>query len=243
MSPVVGPRVERALLIVGVSVIYLLYWPINRITADAAGYDMATAIDRATPLVPGWLYVYALLFVTGYVPILVVRDRALFRRIGAAVVGLEVCSFATFLLFPVRMTLRPEPPPVDSLATWGLNFAYWADEPVNCFPSLHVAAAALAALACWKADRLVALVGLILLVAVSASTMLVKQHYLADVVSATLLVAFWYAVVIAPLDVSDRTTEELRYPRWWLLAVPTLYAVLIAVFWALYRSGWAPWES
>ncbi len=237
-----GPRTERALIVVGVTAVYSLYWPVNQWTATLPWHDLATPLDRATPLVNGWLYVYAVLFVTSYLPILVIRDRHLFRRVALAALGLELCALATFVLFPVRMTLRPtDLPPGDTLTRWGMHFMYWLDEPVNCFPSLHVAAAALAAAAVWKVDRRLSVAATVLMLLVSASTMLVKQHYVADVLGALVLVAFWYRLLIHPLDVSDRTPEELRMHRGWLLAVPGLYVVMIVYFVWLYRSGFEPW--
>ena len=239
----IGPRAERALIVVGVTAVYSLYWPVNRWTSELPAHDLTTALDRATPLVPGWLYVYALLFVSSYLPILVIRDRHLFRRVAIAALGLEVCALSTFVLYPVRMTLRPELPAADSLTSWGMQLAYYLDEPVNCFPSLHVAAAALAAASVWKVDRVLSVAATVLMVLISASTMLVKQHYVADVVAAVLVVAFWYRVVIHPLDVSDRTTAELRMSRGWLAVVPALYAALIVAVWVLYSAGWVPWEG
>ncbi|MCP4868053.1 MAG: phosphatase PAP2 family protein [Proteobacteria bacterium] len=148
----------------------------------------------------------------------------------------------TFLVFPVRYELRASDlAPPDTLTAWGMHFMYWLDEPTNCFPSLHVGAAALAAAACWKADRPMAQLALVNLVLVGASTMLVKQHYFADVLAACLIVGVLYATIIGPLDVSDRTEQELRYSRRWLLVVPALYSVFIVTFYALYVSGWAPW--
>ncbi len=156
--------------------------------------------------------------------------------------ALEVVSLATFLIFPVRYGLRPEAlPPIDSLATWGMHFMCWLDEPVNCFPSLHVGAATLAAASCWKADRRVALVGGAMAALVGASTMVVKQHYFADVLAAAALVGVIYASVIAPFDVSDRRPEELRYDPRLLLLAPLGYGLLLGGMALLYAVDWAPW--
>lgn len=236
------PTRERLLLVVALSAVYSLYWPVNQLSATLPSHTLQLPIDVATPLAPEWLYVYGLLFVTCYLPVLVVRDRALFRRIAIAALVLEMVSLATFLLYPVRYGLRATNlPPADTLTNWGMHFMYWLDEPTNCFPSLHVGAAALAAAGCWKADRPVASLALVNLVLVGASTMLVKQHYLADVLGASVLVGVLYLTIIAPLDLSDRTEAELRFSRRWLAVIPALYVVFIVTFYALYAAGWAPW--
>jgi hypothetical protein len=71
--------------------------------------------------------------------------------------------------------------------------------------------------------------------------MLVKQHYLADFVSAAALVGVLYAWLIAPLDLSHRSTEELCYDRRLLGVIPATYALLIGSFALRYASGWMPW--
>ncbi len=237
------PRaLERLLLVVGLSAVYSLYWPVNRWTASRPGHELTLPVDVATPLRPEWLYIYALLFVTCYVPVLVIKHDGLFRRMAVAALVLEVIALTTFIVYPVRYTLRADPlPPPDTLTNWGMHFMYWADEPMNCFPSLHVAAAALAAAACWKADRPVAILGLINVALVGASTMFVKQHYLADVVAAAVLVGVLYALIIGPLDLRDVPEEELRWDRRWLLVVPALYAVFLGSFALAYARGWEPW--
>jgi len=234
---------ERILIVAGLSAVYSLYWPINALTASAPAHDLTLPIDRMTPLVPEWIYIYALLFVTSYLPVLVVRDRQLFRRIALAALGLELVSLATFLFFPVRYALRPEVlPEIDSLATWGMHFMYWLDAPVNCFPSLHVGSAFLAAVACWKVDRTLALVSGLLALLIGASTMLVKQHYLVDFVSAAALVGVLYVTLIAPLDLRGRPVEELRHDRRFLLVIPAVYGLLIGSYGLMYASDWMPWQ-
>jgi type IV secretory pathway TrbD component len=233
---------ERMLIVAGLSAVYSLYWPVNALTASASAYDLTLPIDRMTPLIPEWIYIYALFFVTSYLPVLVVRDRQLFRRIALAALGFELVSLATFLCFPVRYVLRPDVlPEIDSLATWGMHFMYWLDAPVNCFPSLHVGAAFFAAVACWKADRGLSLASGLLALLIGASTMLVKQHYLADFASAVALVGVLYAVVIAPLDLRDRPVGELRHDRRFLLIIPAVYGLLIGAFATLYALDWMPW--
>jgi membrane-associated phospholipid phosphatase len=82
---------------------------------------------------------------------------------------------------------------VRSVAAWLVALEYRLDEPYNLFPSLHVAISWLAWLACRDRVRPRALF-LAVVVAISISTVFVKQHYIVDVVAGVALaVAAWAA--------------------------------------------------
>ncbi|MCP4868054.1 MAG: hypothetical protein GY898_04985 [Proteobacteria bacterium] len=87
-----SPTRERLLLVVALSAVYSLYWPVNKLSATLPTHTLELPIDVATPLAPTWLYVYGLLFFTSYLPVLVVRDRQLFQRIAIAALALEAIS-------------------------------------------------------------------------------------------------------------------------------------------------------
>jgi hypothetical protein len=63
-------------------------------------------IDQATPLQPGWIIIYAGIFMAASMPGFVVRHPALLKRTALAYVLVECTAFITFVVFPVEMTLR-----------------------------------------------------------------------------------------------------------------------------------------
>ena len=220
------------LLIAFVVLSYVLYLPIGAWSAGLGGRPLDVALDRATPFVPELVFVYGLLYPAAALPLVVPLERRVFRRVAAAYLSIEALSFAVFVLFPVHMTLRPELPADGGFATWTMALLFWADHPSNCFPSLHVSTAVLAALCVGKVDRVLGGVGLVLAAAISASTMFVKQHYLADVLAgaALALVAWWFLVRPVPVE---RVPFEWRRLRPLVLAQVLLYAVLFL----LHRGG------
>jgi membrane-associated phospholipid phosphatase len=230
---------ERALLALGATGFYLLYIPINRWSASFEAYHPETFIDRAIPSAPGWMYVYAAVFITGFMPMLVIAPRALFRRVVAAYLGVQVVAFAFFLLLPVHMEHRPLDMAVVDFPSWGQRLAYHLDTNAACLPSIHVTLAVLAALCTWKADRVLGAVGLLMALLVATSTLMVKQHYLADVLVAAALAAGAWALLVVPWKPAPG--ERLRFHRGWagLLTIP--YAGVVACLYALYRAGWTPW--
>ena len=243
-TPRLSRKTERLLWLIPVSLVYSCYFPLSRYTATLPGHTLDTALDRAIPLVPGWMYVYALVFLAGFLPLFVVADRLLFRRVVAAFVAVEVTGFMLFVLYPVHMTGRDGELAVTSLATWGLRLTWYVDAPSNLFPSLHVALALLAALCCWKVDRLIGAGAGLVAAAISASTVLVEQHWVTDVVAGAVLAtgAWWLFVARAPEPV-DGPEGPARHPRWLSVIPAVIYGLTVLTLWLLYRGGWTPWET
>jgi membrane-associated phospholipid phosphatase len=156
----------------------------------------ALALDRLIPLAPAWAVVYGALYAFLIVlPVLVVQQEELIRRTVWAYLTVWIAAYVSFLLYP---TIAPRPDTVtgDGFAAWGLRFLYDADPPYNCFPSLHVAHSFVSALACHRVSRRLgfAAIGCASLVAVS--TLLTKQHYVADVIAGILLALAAYALFL-----------------------------------------------
>jgi membrane-associated phospholipid phosphatase len=136
-----------------------------------------TALDRAIPFVPELLPVYV-----AYIPFYwwtIARsedDRQLNRMFYAAHLQL-LLSVPFFVLFPVRMPVEQFYPAVP--LGWADAAWRWFDVPNNCFPSLHVSNSLLLIHFNWRRPhRILYAAGS---VAIIASTVLVKQHYVVDV--------------------------------------------------------------
>ena len=231
---------ERIGLLVLVVGIYLLYFPLAHFTSGLEAKSPVLAIDRATSLSPDWMYIYGYVFLASIQPLFVVDDDKLFRAIARAYICAELVAFAVFAAYPVHMLLRPESVAVSSFSTWGLNLAYWVDPPTNCLPSMHVTLSTLAALCCWRVDRLVSIIASCVAVLICASTMLVKQHLFADVVAGLALAVVCYALFVARAKLPG---PPRGLPRWVSTVVPGAYGVTVIVLYATYRAGWRPWEG
>ncbi len=164
------------------AVVIAAYTLTNRLPVRAPSYLPLSAVDRAAPFVPAamWVYVSHFVFLPGC--LLLVRDEKVFARVRRAVlVGVGV-SNAIFLFWPTT---------IERAAHDSFLFAFIArvDTPANCFPSQHVA---LALIAAWGLKRdAFPRAGLLLAwaAAISVSTVLVRQHYAADVVGGAVLAA------------------------------------------------------
>lgn len=123
-----------------------------------------------------------------------------FKRLALFIYWGMGSAFVFFLLFPNGQNLRPA---VDTLgAGWDgdlLRWIYTHDTPTNCNPSIHVIDAMAVWFALARDSRLgrspwfqlgLAFVSL----AVIASTVLVKQHSVVDVVGGLVWSGLWYLV-------------------------------------------------
>lgn len=237
--------VERTVLATGVALIYLGYFWINEwlVAHKVKAYVPVLWIDKVIPFSAYWEYVYALILISAFWPLCVVRSQPLFRRVALSYLMLQSIAWVCFVLFPVQTIHRPTHVVADSFINWGVKLNYWLDLPYCCFPSLHVGMAVIAALACWKVDRWIGSIALGVAFLIGASTLFVKQHYFVDVVGGFLIAALAYRVILYPFQTSHLRPEELRYPRMFSLCLPVLYCLgLACAYWA-YLSGWQPWKA
>jgi len=148
-------------------------------------WDPCLVCEARLPYAPAWIWVYLAYYPLCFAPLLlpeIRREPGFFWRIvGAYLMQFALC-FAFFLLFPTRMT-RP-PAGGEGLARTAIEWTYLLDPGFNIFPSLHVSVLVFtswlfgrfcgkaAGRAFWTATALIA-----------ASTLLVKQHCLLDLVA------------------------------------------------------------
>ena len=216
-----------------------MYFAIAILTRGGPTHAPEVALDRALPLQPSWMLVYGSLYVFVVVlPLLVVRDRQLFRRAMQAYLTVMLAAYAGFLLYPTAAP-RPDEVAGAGFAAWSLRLAYSLDPPYNCFPSLHVAYSFVSALTCYRVHRGVGAAAAIWAALIGVSTLYTKQHYVADVVvgAATAYVAYVLFLRSYPREAvpeRDRTRAPFR-----ALAVVIIFAVMVASFWAAYKFGLA----
>ncbi len=212
-----------------------MYFVIAELTGRRATYVPAVALDRAVSVQPAWMIVYGSLYVfIGFLPVLVVRGRELFRRALQGYLMVMLVSFAGFLLYP---TAAPRPAVVsgDGFAAWSLRLAYDLDPPYNCFPSLHVAWAFVSALACYRVHPGVGAAAAFWAALIGVSTLYTKQHYVADVIAGALAAGAAYALFLRTYPREAVSERDRRAAPRRALVVVAIFAVMVAGFWVAYR--------
>ena len=223
--------------------LYGLYFPINQLLQGADRSTLTTSFDLQVPLSPSWMLVYGGIYFIGLAPLLLIQERESFQRLIWAGVIVELVSLSLFLLFPVQMELRPLNASGEGLSftAWLLQLCYFLDPPNCCFPSLHVSVSWLAALSVLTFHQRIGSFLVIIAALISASTLLVKQHYIADVVAGAVLAAGAWSFILwrCPLSVEQRSaaipTGRPGYP------VLIAYGLAVTGSLCLWSLDWLPW--
>lgn len=191
----------------------LPYLLINRFAAwrDVSTIDVRIPLDEALPYVPALVIPYYSLY--AYYPIAAwmasrepLRDDGLlfFQRM----LVVTWITFSMYLLFPVEIDLRDQAVGAEGLFGVLMDGMHQADEPWNAWPSIHVLQSLLIVLFVrwtlknegkWNpllAGSIWTACGLLII-----STVLIKQHFLFDAISAIVLVTvMWYRWILPGLN-------------------------------------------
>lgn len=178
-------RLVKNALFFAILIYYLVgYFLVNELTSHRGFfYHLDLPFERNIPLLPALIFAYLLEFAFFAVAYLMVDDLAYFKKIVMSVFVCVTLHFVIFLVFPVEYYLRPV---VDADRGWAyllVDFYYWLDLPYNCFPSLHVSNVFLVSFFMQRYKKGMGWILFPLASLVAVSVVLVKQHYIADVVA------------------------------------------------------------
>jgi membrane-associated phospholipid phosphatase len=168
------------------SVWLALYLGVNAVTEGRSVAQPFLPFETRIPLVALAYPLYAAVYLEIVLPLFLARTRRAFLRTQLAIGLASLMAFAVFLVIPMAY-----PRPV--LSTTGGSFEAmlaleWAvDQPRCTFPSLHVAIALLLYLGLRDEAPRWRLPLLLLALGVCVSTVLVKQHFIADVLAGVVL--------------------------------------------------------
>lgn len=178
-------RLIKNLLFAVVLVYYLGgYFLINEFTARRVShFHLTLPLEEGLPFFPALIFAYLLVF--GFLALiyLAIDDLPFFKKVIRAFLLCVSFHFAVFLIFPVEYVLRPAVDPDQGWAYLLVHFYYWLDLPYNCFPSMHISNAFLVAFLMNRYRPGLGWILFPLAILVAASVVLVKQHYIADVVA------------------------------------------------------------
>jgi membrane-associated phospholipid phosphatase len=167
-----------------------------------AVFDPALAVDAAFPYIPETVFVYLLAYVVVLGLFFVRRSPAFLNRAYLAFIAMNLTAFTLFVIFPAE---GPERTLAADSGGGMISFLHAMDSRWNAFPSLHVANPWLIAFLSVR-ERRYAPVSIILLligIGISVSTLLVRQHYVLDVVGGFALAVLTFAVFVR-VRISER---------------------------------------
>ena len=164
----------------------LLYAPLNH---GPNRIFLRTPLDQAIPVVPVFVIPYVSLtpYIAATMALLLLLRVRLLRSAAAAMIIAWLVSYA-FYVFLQSYVARPELTGGDPLTAL-IRTVYAGDQPYNDFPSLHTSLSTIVAVHWWRVDRRAGLAAGAWTLLIVASTVLIHQHYLADLAGGLLLAA------------------------------------------------------
>lgn len=229
----VPPTLRLGVLLGGVALAMGIYTGVNYAVAETTPTRiLPTIVDEQIPFIAEAMLVYGGIYALALTPLCLLADRRVLARGALAYAILLGAALPVWVLWPV--TVPREPIVVDDLWSWAVAFMRYVDPPANCFPSMHVGETVLAALMCWRMDRITGSIVGVFAGLVWWSTMALDQHWFVDgLFGATLaIVADAVAFRWRPLP----RTAFARLSRWHLLWAAGLYwvqFVIVATPWWL----------
>ena len=215
------------------------YLVIAAVTDDRMMHAPELALDRMVPLQPAWSVIYLSYLLSPFLPLLMIRHEEHIRRTFLAWLMVWSVGYVCFLVYP---TMAPRTDEVDGKGffAWFLQGIYDADPPRNCFPSLHVATACVAALTCWRVHRGVGMVALLWAMLIAASTVFTKQHYVADVIAGMFLAGAAYGVFLRKCPLRPIPELDRRAAPHLMLGLFGIYGLFVVCSWVAYLMGGEP---
>lgn len=173
--------VVLAAAIYGANEIYFL------LNHGPAVWNLQTSLDAALPVVPPFVIPYVSLDPLVYFTLIVflLFRTKVFQSAGLSMLAAFLISYLFYYFFQTEV-IRPTLAGSDVFSRM-IRDVYAGDNPFNDFPSLHTSVSTILAIHWIRFDRRAGIVASIWAVLIIASTILVKQHYLADLVGGLLL--------------------------------------------------------
>lgn len=126
-----------------------IYSVTNLIFGSRPGLHLDTHLDRIIPFIPGTIMGYSMIYIFIFLPVFTIKNREIFWRMVFGFFMISIFALPFFIYFPTRID-RPQILNQESFFAWGVAFNYAVDQPVNCFPSLHIANGVFATACCWR---------------------------------------------------------------------------------------------
>ncbi|ANX11196.1 hypothetical protein ABE41_004200 [Fictibacillus arsenicus] len=185
---IVKENILALCLLLSIPLLNIIYQVLN--DGERGARQLITAVDHQIPFVEIFVVPYLIWYAFIFLMFVYfcIYDRAIYyRTLLSFCVGMLVC----YVIYFFFQTTVPRPELMGSgILTSMVKYVYGADQPFNCFPSIHVLSSYLMILGIrhsklWtiKKDMIVSTIAYSIIL----STLFVKQHVVLDVVAGVLL--------------------------------------------------------
>lgn len=185
---IVKENILALCLLLSIPLLNIIYQVLN--DGERGARQLITAVDHQIPFVEIFVVPYLLWYAFIFLMFIYfcIYDRAIYyRTLLSFCIGMLVC----YVIYFFFQTTVPRPELMgNGILTSMVKYVYGADQPFNCFPSIHVLSSYLMILGIrhsklWtiKKDIIVSTIAYSIIL----STLFVKQHVVLDVVAGVLL--------------------------------------------------------
>ena len=143
---------------------------------------------------PSTVFVYLTALVLAAAAILLINFRDLPRAVYG-IIGIMVFCTVIFLAYPTAYPRPYLPASVNPFTREIYRLTVAVDTPRNCFPSMHVAICLFASFALARQNKNLGIIFGLWSCAIIISTLLLKQHYLADLAGGFIIAIIFYLIV------------------------------------------------
>lgn len=158
-------------------------------------YSVATGLDAALPFLPQFANAYMGVNLMLLLPLVIIRDTARVLALAAAMATEVAVAGIVYMVYPVEASMTPA-----GHGSAMLGMADAVNLTYNSFPSLHVALTVSSAIAMSRDLRPLPRALLWLAAAaIVASTILTRQHFVADAFAGLVLALLAMAFLFPPL--------------------------------------------
>lgn len=204
------PRIHAGNLVRAMAIAYLVFCGLYLGAAQLHWREPLVlrpgVLDAAIPFLPWSIWVYLSQFALLPASIVKARNDADRGTVLYAMLAATALAAAVFVLWPTTLPRPAVPAGGATGIAWTLLHA--GDTAYNCFPSLHVALAAIAGAALWRAGH--PLLALLWPPAIALSTVTTRQHVVLDVLAGLLLAAAAWSLV--SLLVRHERSQPAHHP-------------------------------
>ena len=203
----------KCIWLVVLLLLFLAYFPLNNLREPV--HSLETAVDDHIPLVPVFVFPYLSLYLLLVISLWrFLKAEIKVFSILALAIGLDlVLSYLIFLFYQTQVE-RPVIAGSD-ISSSILRAVYSSDKPFNAFPSLHTSLSTLFVLLWGRVGSRIQPIIALWAVFIIASTLLTKQHYIADVFGgiAVALVSYYGAVRLGSFAVGGANKRLVFWRR------------------------------
>lgn len=184
------PRYGWIMIACSLTLNVLTYNGTRLLIENSTKYDLTTTLDTLIPFRTEWVIIYLLAYIQWFIGFVAAgreRKALCYRILGGEMIAKFLCMVC-YILIPVTI-VRPE---IVGNAPWDYitRLIYHIDAPESLFPSIHCLESYICFRGAMLSEKLprwyVPVTGCFALL-VFASTVLIKQHFLLDIIAGVLV--------------------------------------------------------